>query len=250
MLSIAPASAQSSGTSANTWSYEFTPYLWGSAMKGDVQTNSLPKTTVDMSFADVLDVLDFGLMGAFEARKGRWGLFADAIYMKVSDSATASRTLPGPLGATLTARAEVTLKQTMFAAAVMYRAVEGRTPVDVIGGLRYNKLDVEATADFTLLGLAASLSRAGDKDWVDPYIGVRIQHPLSQRWTFVGYADVGGFGVGSDSTYQLAAGFNYEHSRTISAKVGYRYLNIDYDKSGFLYDMKTDGLYLGVGIRF
>lgn len=250
MFGAAPASAQSSGVSQNTWSYEFTPYLWGAGMKGDTQAGSLPTTTTDMSFSDVLDVLDFGLMGAFEARKGRWGLFTDAMYMKVSDSATVSRTGAGPLGATLTATANVTLKQTMFAAAVMYRAVEGKTPIDVLGGLRYNKLDIEVSADFTLLGLAASRTRAADKDWVDPYLGVRVQQPLSDRWTFVGYADVGGFGVGSDSTYQLAGGFNYAYSKSISAKVGYRYLNVDYDKGGFRYDMKTDGLYLGVGIRF
>lgn len=250
MFSAAPATAQSSGASRDAWSYEFTPYLWAAGMKGDTQAGSLPKTTTDMSFSDVLDVLDFGLMGAFEARKGRWGLFADAMYMKVSDSATVSRVGAGPFGATLTANANVSMKQTMLAAAVMYRAIEGRTPLDIIGGLRYNKLDVEATADFTLLGLAASRTRSGDKDWVDPYIGVRIQQPLSDRWTFVGYADVGGFGVGSDSTYQLAAGFNYAFSQSVSAKVGYRHLKVDYDKGGFLYDMKTDGLYLGVGIRF
>jgi len=249
MFGAAPTSAQSGSTSANTWSYEFTPYLWGAAMKGDVQAGSLPTTTTDMSFSDVLDVLDFGLMGAFEARKGRWGFFADGIYMKVSDSATVSRTGAGPFGATLTATANVTMEQTMLAAAVMYRAIEGRAPVDIIGGLRYNKLDVEATANFSLLILPSG-TRSADKDWVDPYIGVRIQQPLSDRWTFVGYADVGGFGVGSDSTYQLAGGFNYAYSKTISAKVGYRYLNVDYDKGGFLYDMKTDGLYLGVGIRF
>jgi len=27
-------------------------------------------------------------------------------------------------------------------------------------------------------------------------IGVRIQHRLAERWTMVGYADYGGFGVG------------------------------------------------------
>ncbi len=138
----------------------------------------------------------------------------------------------------------------MLAAAVMYRAVEGRTPVDVVGGLRYNKLDVEATADFTLLGLAASRTRSGDKDWVDPYIGLRFQHPIANRWALVGYADVGGFGVGSDFTWQAALGVNYEISKSVSAKFGYRHLSVDYDKDGFLFDMKMDGLYLGLGIRF
>jgi len=29
-----------------------------------------------------------------------------------------------------------------------------------------------------------------------------------------------------------------------------RYLSVDYDKDGFLYDMASYGAYLGVGIRF
>lgn len=250
LFGATPAGAQSSGSASANWNYEFTPYLWGAGMKGTVQSGSLPATNVDMSFTDIVDVLDFGLMGAFEARKGRWGLYLDAIYMKVSDSATVSRTGAGPLGATLTATANITLKQSMLAAAAMYRVSGGPSTVDVLGGLRYNKLDVEAAADFTLLGLAASRSRSGDKDWVDPYIGVRLQHALSDRWKFEGYADVGGFGVGSDLTYQVIAGFNYTFSKSVSAKMGYRYLNADYDKGGFVYDMKMDGLYLGVGIAF
>lgn len=137
-------------------------------MKGTVQSGNLSTTSVDTSFSDIVDVLDFGLMGALEARKGRWGLYLDAIYMKVSDSATVSRTGAGPLGATLTATPNLQLKQSMLAAAVMYRASDGPSPIDVAGGLRYNKLDVEATANFVLLGFAASASRRGDKDRVDP----------------------------------------------------------------------------------
>jgi len=247
---VTSAQAQTRSSASGGWTYEFTPYLWGAAMKGDVEAGTLPKTSVDMSFSDIVDILDFGLMGAFEARKGRWGFFLDAIYMKVSDSATASRTGAGPLGATLTVGANLQLEQTMLAGAVMYRLTDGSTPVDLVGGLRYNKLDVEATADFTVLGLAGSRSRNADKDWVDPYIGVRIQHPISDRWTFVGNADIGGFGVGSDFTYQLAAGLDYNFSKSISGKLGYRYINTDYDKGGFRYDMKMEGLYLGVGIRF
>lgn len=247
LLAGPAAHAQSN---SGEWSVEITPYLWGAAMKGDTQAGSLPKTTTDMSFGDVLDILDFGLMGALEARKGRWGIFTDAMYMKVSDSATVSRVGAGPLGATLTATANVRLKQSTLAAAVMYRVNEGSSPVDVFGGARYNKIDVEATADFTLLGLSASTMRAADKDWVDPYVGVRIQMPVANRWTFVGYADVGGFGVGADSTYQLAAGLNYEYSRSTTVKFGYRHLKVDYDKGGFLYDMKNDGLFIGVGMKF
>jgi hypothetical protein len=92
-------------------------------------------------------------------------------------------------------------------AGVAYRVSEGRSPVDVIGGLRYTKLDVSGDIGATLFGPlgggSRTVSRSGDKDWVDPYIGARIQHPLADRWMLDAYADVGGFGVGSTSPGKL-----------------------------------------------
>lgn len=242
--------AQTAAAPGSGWTFDFTPYIWGAGMSGDVQGGALPKVSVDMSFSDILDNLDAGLMGAFEARKGRWGVLFDAIYMKLDDSGTASRAGPGPIGATATASAELEVKQTMFAAAVAYRTVEGGAPIDVIGGLRYSKIDAEASINGSFFAQTAAAVRSADKNWVDPYIGVRVLQPIANHWTLVGYADIGGFGVGSDFTWQAIAGMNYEFSRTFAGKVGYRYLSVDYDKDGFVYDMANSGLYLGLGIRF
>lgn len=235
---------------SNAWTFELTPYVWGSAMKGDVQSGSLPKTSVDMSFSDILDVLDFAAMATFEARKDRWGFLVDGIYVKVSDEGTARRSGPGPVGATLTADADVKLKQTILSAAAAYRLSDGRSAVDVLGGIRYSKIDADARISASLFALTGSVRRSGDKDWVDPYIGLRLQHAISDRWTLVGYGDAGGFGVGSDLTWQASLGVNYAFTKDVSAKLGYRYLSFDYDKSNFVYDMKLQGIYLGVGIRF
>jgi opacity protein-like surface antigen len=249
-----PAFAQTTAAQTGGWQFEVTPYFWGAGMKGDVQLGSLPKISTDVSFSDILDVLDFGIMGAFEARKGRWGMLFDAIYMDLEMDGTASRTGAGPVGATATADAKLEMKQTLLAAAASYRALEGRSPVDVFGGLRYVKIEASADINASFFGPAGStsgaVSRSGDKDWVDPYIGARILYPVSDRWTLVGYGDIGGFGVGSDFTWQALAGVNYHFSKSLSGKLGYRYLSVDYDKDGFLYDMASYGLYLGVGFRF
>jgi opacity protein-like surface antigen len=238
---------------AGGWQYELTPYLWAAGMKGDVRVGTLPTVSPDVSFSDILDVLDFGLMGTFEARKGRWGFLLDGIYMKLSTSAVATRTGPGPVGATLTANANLKMEQTMLAGAAVYRAVEGRTPVDVIGGLRYNKVDMSADVNASIFGLGThtiSGAISGDKDWVDPFIGVRVQHPIADRWTLLGYGDIGGFGAGSDFTWQVGVGVGYEFSKSLTGKLGYRFIAVDYDKKGFVYDMDIYGIYLGVGIRF
>lgn len=228
---------------AAEWSYELTPYLWASRMDGDVKAGPLPEISVDMKFSDILENLDFGFMTEFEARNGRWGLLLDGIYMKVSDSAKASNP-------PLSAKADAEIEQTMLAGAVAYRAVEGNVPLDVIGGLRYSWIDAEARIDASLFGQAGKVRRSGDKSWADPYIGVRVAYPLGDKWTAVGYADVGGFGVGSDFTWQGSVGFEYAWSKSVSAKFGYRYLMVDYDDDGFRYDMANDGMYAGVGMRF
>ena len=245
------AQAQGDVDRSGTWQYEITPYLWGSAMKGDVKISGVvPKTHVDMSFSDIMENLDSGLMGTFEARKDRWGILFDVIYMNVSSSATAIRTGPEDAAVIASANANLHLKQTMLAAAVAYRVTEGRAALDLIGGARYSQIKVEADIHGSFFGLAGTVARGGSKDWVDPYIGMRVQHPVADGWTLIGYADVGGFGVGSDLSWQMAVGLNYKFSRTFSGKLGYRYIGVDYDKGGFLYDMANSGAYLGVGIGF
>jgi hypothetical protein len=74
--------------------------------------------------------------------------------------------------------------------------------------------------------------------------------PLAERWSFVGYADVGGFGVGSDVTYQTIVGVNWQLSKTFATKFGYRYMYQDYAKDNFVWDMAAHGFYLGLGIGF
>jgi len=248
------AAAQSATAPPAGWQFEITPYVWMAGMKGDVQSGSLPKTSLDVGFSDVLDVLDFALMGAFEARNGRWGLLFDAQYMKLSDSATAQRTGAGPIGASLTASADAEIEQTMLAAAAAYRVSTGPTLIDAIAGLRYMRLEVDADIGASLFGPAGggarAVSRSGSESWIDPYIGLRVQHPIADRWTLEGYVDVGGFDVGSKFTVQASAGVIYDFSKTIAGKLGYRYLGVDYDDDGFLFDMEMQGAYLGLGFRF
>jgi len=250
-LPPAPARAQTAAAASGAgWTFDFTPYIWGVAMRGEVQGGALPAINIDMSFSDILDNLDAGFLGAFEARKGRWGMLFDAIYLKLKDSATASRTGPGPIGATATASAELEVAQTMLAAAVAYRVVEGRAPIDVLGGLRYAKIEADATINGSFFAQTGTVARSAKKDWVDPYIGVRSLQPVAERWTFVSYLDIGGFGVGSELVWQALVGVNYDVSKTFAAKFGYRYLAVDYDKDGFTYDVANSGIYLGLGIRF
>ena len=226
--------------------YSITPYLWATRMKGDIKAGRLPETSMDMKFSDILDVLDFGFMTAVEIRKGRLGFLFDGIYMNVSDSAD-TRSANGAVSVS----AEAEVRQTMLAFAAAWRVLEERLSVDAVGGIRYNKIDVDVDIDARLFGgPSGSVGRSGDKDWVDPYLGLRLIVPVAGGLSLVGYIDAGGFGVGSDFTWQGLAGLEYALSESFIASFGYRYLKVDYDKDGFSYDMANDGLYAGMTMAF
>ncbi|WP_165393324.1 outer membrane beta-barrel protein [Rivibacter subsaxonicus] len=239
-----PGHAQDVGS--DRWQFELTPYLWAAGMDGTVRVNNRPEAglAVEQSFSDIFKILEFALMGEFEARKGRWGLTADGVYFKVNDEGAVS----GPLGF-VTLGANANLTQQMYSLAGSYRLVEGGTPVDLFGGLRYTsvKWDIDIAASVPVV---ADRRLVRNNDWIDPFIGVRVQHALDDRWSLVGYADVGGFGVGSDLALQAMAGVRYAFRPDIVGKFGYRYISADYDRHDFQYDMANAGFYLAVGFRW
>jgi opacity protein-like surface antigen len=80
------------------------------------------------------------------------------------------------------------------------------------------------------------------------FIGVRATHKISERWSLVGYADIG---AGCTKTsWQAIAGANYTFSKNMIAKFGYRVLDVDYENSRLQINLKTSGPYGGLGIRF
>jgi opacity protein-like surface antigen len=242
----APALAQDAG--AERWRFEATPYIWGSGLDGRVRVNGKPQAGagVEQSFSDILEMLEFAAFGTFEARKGRWALTFDAIYFRVGEEGTLSA-----LGGLASIDADATLTQQVYSFGGSYRLVEGDSPVDVVGGLRASSVKWDVKIDSSVPGLPLGNRRFTEtKDWVDPYIGARIEKRLNERWSVVGYADIGGFGVGSEFAWQVLAGANYAFKPDLIGKFGYRYIAVDYDKSDFTYDMASAGFYAGLGFRW
>lgn len=252
LVSIAGPSAfaQSEPATPDTWQFEVTPYLFGSALSGTTGVGNVT-ADVDASFGDLLENLDSGFMAMFEARKGAWGFGFDGVYFRLKDQKTSSWQGPAGIGSA-TGELETTMTEQIYQLAVSYRLVNAPTKLDLVGAARYTQLDTDLNLVVTtgplLPGGTRSLS--AQESWWDPVIGIRVIAPFAERWSFVGYADIGGFGVGSDITYQAIAGINWQLSETFAAKAGYRYFYQDYDNDGFVWDMAAHGLYLGLGIGF
>lgn len=93
-------------------------------------------------------------------------------------------------------------------------------------------------------------SASADKNWVDPILGVRAQWNLNDQWFLAGKSDIGGFGVGSDLTWTVQGTVGYRFTENVSAELGYRYMDTDYQDGAFVYDIVESGVYTGLNIRF
>ncbi|RZL90594.1 MAG: hypothetical protein EOP82_15190 [Variovorax sp.] len=231
-----PAAAQTS-VPTDTWSYEITPYFWATAARADVNTRLFGTQKFDVPFSDLASALDFGAMGSFEARKGRWGGVMDVQYVKLG--ATNS-----PVFAPFT-DLNITYEQQIWTLAGFYRLAEGPVLVDVLGGARYLyvKTDLDVTSIFTPVGP----SRRDSKGWWDGVVGVRAQYPLDAKWSLLGYVDVGS--GGSNMSWQAIAGANYRYSKDTTVKFGYRYFSFDRDDAP-VGKASLGGPYVGLGFKF
>jgi opacity protein-like surface antigen len=250
LAGLATSAAPAAESQPDPWQFEFTPYLFGAGLDG---TTGVGGVTADVgtSFSDILEHLDSGFMAAFEAGRGRWGFGFDGVYFRLTDQKTGSWHGPAGLGGA-TGELEATVTEQIYQLAALYRVYDAAVRIDAIGAARYTRLDTDldlvVTTGPVLPGGTRSLGASAS--WWDPVIGIRVIAPLAEHWSVVGYADIGGIGVGSDITYQVIAGVNWQLSPTFTAKAGYRYFYQDYEDGGFVWDMAAHGLYAGLGIAF
>jgi hypothetical protein len=237
-----PVLAQAQTPVQTAWQFEATPYAWAAGINGWTRVGArTPTANIDASFSDVFKNLDFGAMGAFEARNGRWGIIVDSVYVKLS--ATSEPLAGGRLGT-----AGFGMKEAILQAAGAYRVFDNAvTPVDVVAGVRYAYL----SGDLSISGgpfIPGGGSRSDNVSWTDGFVGVRGAYIFTDKWSVVGYADAGA--GGTKHSWQLLASANYNFSKTIVGKLGYRIISMDYEKTDFLFNMKTSGIFAGVGIKF
>ena len=120
--------------------------------------------------------------------------------------------------------------------------------------------DIQTRANSAKSKMSKSISRAleqslpthiaADQWWVDPIIGLRAQINFT-RWLFLAaQGDAGGFGAGSQITWNAQAALGFNFTRNIFAELGYRYMYVDYNRNNFLYQMNTFGLFSSIGVKF
>ena len=214
------------------WTITAAPYLWASGLDGNVGAFGIPTQSIDLSFGDVVEDLDFAFMGVAEARRGRISIGVDLAYARLSDA------IGTPAGV-IANSVDATLKTFMGTVVAGYDLVpDAATDLDLIADARFWSVDTELRVVGGPLG-GRTISD-GD-DWVDPVVGLEVRHSVDENLYLAGWAMVGGFGAGSDSMRDVMGGLGYRVSDRTSLYFGYRPAGVDYRCGGFVYDVTQKG---------
>ena len=239
LLVCQSANAETDGS----WHFQLAPYAWLAGQDGSVATfPGLPPVDIDIDFwDDILGNINGALFLVGEARKERFGFSVDIAYVNIeTDNAT-----PGPYFSSVVS----TTESWMVSAAGFYRLTEkAGCFLDLLAGGRYWSVD----SSLELRPGALPGGKVSNKeDWIDPLVGLKGLSKLGEsKFYLSGFMLIGGFGAGSDFMWDVNANLGYQWTDSFSTTIGYRYLDVEYEDNGFLYDVAQHGPVLGLSWRF
>ncbi len=258
------------------WAVRTTLYGWLTSIKGSLAVNG-NEVEVDADFSDTASEMDslVALMGYTEARKKPWGVYFDLVYANIGFTGGSVREgspIPGVDISTGTqSGADLALLVAELGGLYEVKSWDtsngGKTGLDVLAGIRYFHTSVDLTYEITgavnlpPFGLSQegsfAVARSGDVDWVDPIVGLRLRHDFAGGDRLQLRGDIGGFGVGSEFSWQLMAAYAHDFTwgdSVLSVALGYRLLDIDYSTGSGLkeFDFNTTlhGPLLGLTFRW
>lgn len=243
-LPPAPAPAKSG------WTYQFTPYGWDPWVSGDATIKGR-SFTVSETPIEVLEQINMAWMSYQQAKNGPLTLFSDVIYASLgdSDSLVRSKQFSPHVSGTIGAALSSDYRYWTVEAGGMYEIAKWRSgccvadpdmSLEVLAGGRYwnQQLDVDLALTGTLnidglvISRGVAIARSGTVDWIDPFVGGRLHYVPAPGEEVILRGDIGGFGVGSQFTWQAMATYNwflYQHGpMTLDGYLGWRALSVDY----------------------
>ena len=213
---------------ADAWEWTIAPYLWASDVGLDLTVNDDTNLGGEAAFRDIMDKVDSVFMGHFEARKGRWGMYLDTIYLDLGESKSVPVGPGGPILDDL--QADAAMKMKLYDAGALYRLREPGDDLqfDLLAGVRY--IDVDIDLDLVLPGPAMrEVDISTGPSETDLMLGARLIGRFADRWHWGLRGDYS-FG-GTEGTYNglASVGYTFGESRLFTLTAGYRYMSIDID---------------------
>lgn len=208
------------------WDFKLAPYVWFAGVDATIGIGET-QGNIDAEFTDVLENLEYAGMLYLETSNEPWTIFADIQYIAL-DKETGRRF----------ADYETDLDQLIAEIGARYVVADGEWKVEPLVGVRFVDLSTTIWAN-------ESEVAARDVDWVDPFVGLRLETCTSDHSYFAMRGDVGGFGVGSELSWGANAQFGWELSDSTTVALGYKFLDFDYEDGDFSFGARMDGPFLG-----
>jgi len=246
-LCVTPVLAQSeSPATADEWQYAGALYLWGA----DVTGKTVRGSEVEVDFSDLFDALEFGVMGAFEARKGNWSVLADLFFTRFEVDRTADLSIPvGPVQVPVTTALSLDIDVWIVHLMGGYNLYsEGMSRLDVTFGARYLDATMDMFLELQSLGPGQSRTISSSRTAFDGIVGLKGNATLGEKWFLPYYVDIGA--GDSDFTWQAAAGIGYRAGRVWDVALVYRHLEWQFDTSRVIEEVDFSGPTLGVIFRW
>lgn len=210
-------------------SFVLTPYIWAAGITGDADVNNVQRVHSHISSDKVLSNLAAGWMLDGEIHYGRWGVYGNGVYAKLSHLGSTSRVKDGM---TLDVNSNTDAWLGIYTAAGTYSAYVSKSLyLDVLGGVRFLQLNAKVQLGASI----ANTPYQGDKTLYsslstsDAVGGVKGRYRLGETsWYIPFYLDAGGGSAVAKFTSQQALGIGYDFKEF---DVGLYYNNIYYSLS-------------------
>ena len=183
-------------------------------------------------------------MGAYRAENNTWSMTADVTYMGLGASQRSERGF---------VKGDVDVDQLTVMGTVGRRLTEH---LEGLFSLAYFDLstDLQVATTAPISGEVTTRNASAGASWVDPLVGLQYSLPINYAWRLNLRGDIGGFGIGSDLSYQVLANVRWQANDTVGVVVGYRLIAFDYedgkDRNYQRYDMTEQGPLVGVAVSF
>lgn len=271
IASVAVAVDASAETGEDAWQFQLTPYIWLPTIEGRLNHELPPggggSPDISVGPVDWLELLNGGALISVTARKGRFSMFTDFVYLSMAKNGdgkvvSVEGSVPGnetsiPVSAELVLATRTDLDGLIWTLAAGYTVHESASAfVDIFAGARLFSLEVATSWDLTaaITGpdgeeLLTAQGRVGSdtKLW-DAIVGARGHFgSADSKWSVPYYFDVGA--GASDLTWSAMTGLSRSFGWGELSLV-YRHLAYDEDSSGLMQSFSFSGPAFGATFRF
>lgn len=243
-------------TGQGDWRVRATPYMWALGTSGSLTIRN-ETVGADTTLIDAMtrsSAFPIAFMGRIDASNGPWSAYGDFAFVRLrfADSFLNLRSPTADILVGLSGSGHLRQTLGIGEAGVGYELARfhqttgnanAYTAFDAYAGARYGNMS--AKIDLTSFGVAGSQylgeqqaiivqrNLIGRLWWLDPVIGLRMRFDSGDRDRFELRGDIGGFGVGSNFSWQTYGGWSRDfdwNGVKFAGLIGYRALGLNVTK--------------------